>query len=126
MRADVAGCRYTDQDVKTTIRHVYESRGYLLDPHSTIGYMGIRDYLSRQGAERQANHAGRAGQGGTERDRIGMFLATAHPAKFREVVEPVLGRPIDTPGPLADALARPRHVLKIGASFDAVRRTLTA
>jgi threonine synthase len=110
MRADVAGCRYSDDSVKATIRSVYEQRGYLLDPHSAIGYMGLTDYLRRSGE-----------QGG---DRIGIFLATAHPAKFSEVVQPVLGRPLDTPAPLAEALARPRHVLKIGATFEAVRRTL--
>ncbi len=111
MRADIAGCRYSDDEVRATIRRVYEERGYLLDPHSAIGYLGIRDYLRAK--------AGAA-------DRIGIFLATAHPAKFSEVVEPALGRPIELPGPLADAVARPRHVLKIAASFEAVRRTLVA
>ena len=109
MRADIVGAPYTDDQVRTTIRRVYEERGYLLDPHSAIGYMGIRDYLAGSGA-----------------GRVGIFLATAHPAKFSEVVEPVLGRPIDVPGPLADAIARPRHVLKIHSTSDAVRRTLTA
>jgi threonine synthase len=65
---------------------------------------------------------GRGGLGGGQ--TIGVFLATAHPAKFSEVVEPVLGRPIDLPPALAEVVARPRHVLKIGASFEAVRRTL--
>jgi threonine synthase len=121
MRADIAGCRYSDDDVKATIRRVYETRDYLLDPHSAIGYMGICDHLGRAGL---AGQAGRAGQAGSDGNRIGIFLATAHPAKFSEVVEPVLGRRIDTPAPLAEALSRPRHVLKIGASFEAVRRTL--
>ncbi|MGC4085292.1 MAG: threonine synthase [Vicinamibacterales bacterium] len=111
MRADVEGCRRTDDEVRATIRRVYEERGYLLDPHSAIGYMGITAHLA---------------QAESGRDRIGIFLATAHPAKFSEVVEPVLGRPIETPPALADVVARPRHVLKIAATFEAVRRTLTA
>jgi len=110
MRADIEGCHYTDAAVKTTIRRVYEERGYLLDPHSAIGYMGIADYL------------GREGQAGT--DRIGIFLATAHPSKFSDVVEPVLGRPVEMPAALAEVVSRPRHVLKINATFEAVRRTL--
>lgn len=116
MRADIDGCRRTDDEVRTTIRRVYEERGYLLDPHSAIGYMGIKAHLNGW----QAGQAGLRGK-----DRIGIFLATAHPAKFSEVVEPVLGRPIEIPAALADAVARPRHVLKINASFEAVRRTLT-
>ena len=117
MRADVAGCRRTDDEVRATIRRVYEERGYLLDPHSAIGYMGIKSHLG------QAGLAGRAGVSG---DAVGIFLATAHPAKFSEVVEPVLGRPLELPAALAQVVAKPRHVLKINANFEAVRRTLTA
>jgi threonine synthase len=116
IRADITGCRYTDDDVKATIRRVYESRGYLLDPHSAIAYMGITHYM------KQARGGGEQGPG----EPVGIFLATAHPAKFSEVVEPVLGRPIEVPSALADVVARPRHVLKISATFEAVRRTLSA
>jgi len=109
MRRDVIGCRHTDDDVRATIREVYETRGYLLDPHSAIGYRGLKGYL------------GQAGQVG----RVGIFLATAHPAKFAEIVEPIIGRPVDKPAPLAEALARPRYIIRIDASLDAVRGLLT-
>jgi threonine synthase len=55
---------------------------------------------------------------------VGIFLATAHPAKFAEIVEPVIARKIAVPGPLADALARPRRVLRMDASLDAVAEAL--
>jgi threonine synthase len=55
---------------------------------------------------------------------VGIFLATAHPAKFSEVVEPIISRLIETPPALAEAIAQPKHILKIDATFDAVRRTL--
>jgi threonine synthase len=54
-----------------------------------------------------------------------VFLATAHPAKFAEVVEPIIGGSIQKPAPLAQALARPRHIIRIDASFEAVRSVLT-
>jgi len=117
MRHDVVGSRHSDAEVRATIKRVYHERGYLMDPHSAIAYLGLTRYLGREG---QGGQEGREGQEG----RIGVFLATAHPAKFSEIVEPILGHSIETPGPLAEALARPRHVLKINASFDAVRRTL--
>lgn len=104
MRRDIVGCRFEDEDVRRTIRRVYDERGYLLDPHSAIGYMGLESVL-------------KPGQ-------RGIFLATAHPAKFREIVEPVIRTAIETPGPLAEALARPRHILRIDASIDAVSRVL--
>ena len=108
MRRDIAGIGYADDDVRETIKRVYETRGYLLDPHSAIGYMGLKAHLGQ---------AGRAGQ-------VGIFLATAHPAKFREIVEPIIGRVVHTPAPLAEALARPRHVLRMDASLEAVAEAL--
>jgi threonine synthase len=110
MRHDILGSRHTDADVRATIKRVYQERGYLLDPHSAIAYLGLKGHMGQVGP---------AGQ-------VGIFLATAHPAKFGEIVEPIIGTAIDTPAPLADALARPRHIVKINATFDAVRRTLDA
>ncbi|HMD34022.1 MAG TPA: threonine synthase [Vicinamibacterales bacterium] len=105
MRADVAGSPHTDDEVRATIKEVYERRGYLLDPHSAIAYRGL------------------AGQArGTA--QAGILLGTAHPAKFAEIVEPVIGRPVEKPEPLARALARPRHMIRIDASLDAVRGVL--
>jgi threonine synthase len=100
MRRDVAGSVHQDEEVRATIRRVWDARGYLLDPHSAIAYLGLKTV----GA--------------------GIFLATAHPAKFGEIVEPIIGRPIPTPAPLAEALARPRHLLRLDASLEAVKQAL--
>jgi threonine synthase len=108
MRRDVVGSRFSDPDVRATIRLVYETRGYLLDPHSAIAYMGLTGYLHDAGAT----------------DSVGIFLATAHPAKFGDIVEPIINGAIDVPAPLAEVMGQPRHIVKINASFDAVRRTL--
>jgi threonine synthase len=106
MRRDMVGSAHADDEICATIRRVYDERGYLLDPHSAIAYLG----LTRGGVDR--------------RGLPGVFLATAHPAKFHEVVESVIGRPIDKPAPLADALTRPRHIMRIEASLDAVKERL--
>jgi len=103
MRLDVTATAHTDQDVRDTIKRVYESHGYLLDPHSAIAFRGV-----------EASPPPR------------IFLATAHPAKFAEVVEPIVGRPVDMPAPLADALAKPRHILKMDATYEAVKAALDA
>ena len=110
MRRDVTGCRFTDDDVRATIRHVYERRGYLLDPHSAIAYMGLAGREGQDGPDR------RDGQDGT----VGVFLSTAHPAKFAEIVEPIIGRPVEKPKALADALNGPQHIIRIRASLDRV------
>ena len=53
MRHDVAGCRFTDDDVRATIRRVFDERGYLLDPHSAIAYLGLKRREGREGQEGQ-------------------------------------------------------------------------
>ena len=116
---------YTDDEVRATIRRVYEERGYLLDPHSAIGYLGLTgvDSSSWPTPDRRSD-VSRSAPAGNSPSRI--FLATAHPAKFREVVEPLIGRPIDIPAPLAAALAKPRCILRLDATLAALRERITA
>jgi len=111
MRHDVIGVSFTDDRVRETIRQVFETRGYLLDPHSAIAYMGLVG---------QVGQVGRVGRA----ERAGVFLATAHPAKFAEIVEPIIGRKVEKPEPLAQALGQPRHIIRIDAALDAVKTVL--
>jgi threonine synthase len=109
MRHDVAGTCYTDDQVRETIRKVFDTGGYLLDPHSAIAYLAASQY---------------AGASFGRPDHHTVFLATAHPAKFAEIVEPIIGRPVDKPAPLAQALARPRHIIRIDSTLGAVKGAL--
>jgi threonine synthase len=105
MRRDIDGMRFSDDEVRATIRRVYDERGYLLDPHSAIAFLGLS-----------------SSPGPSAR----VFLATAHPAKFAEIVEPIIGRTVEKPAPLAQALSRPRHIIRIDATYDAVQGALRA
>jgi threonine synthase len=104
MRRDIDGVSFADDEVRETIRQVFETRGYLLDPHSAIAYLGLA---------RRASSAD-----------VSVFLATAHPAKFAEIVEPIIGRPVEKPRALAHALNLPRHIIRIEATLDAVKAVL--
>jgi threonine synthase len=104
MRVDIAGSRHEDGEVEEAIRRVYETRGYLLDPHSAIAYLGLTHAAAGAGCR--------------------VFLATAHPAKFHEIVESIIRRTIEKPSALAEALARPQHVMHLDASLDAVKSQL--
>ena len=94
MRATIRARAFADDDVRAAIREVWDRYGYVCDPHTAIAYLGATRV---------------AGEGGPPR----IFLATAHPAKFREVVEPVLGRPVPLPPALEEAMGRERHVVRI-------------
>ncbi len=105
--ADILGSRHDDGEVRRVMAEVWHRDGYLLDPHGAIGYLGILGQALPSGAVRA-------------------FLATAHPAKFGEVVEPAIGAPVSLPDRLAACLARPRRVVPIPAERDALVDILTA
>jgi threonine synthase len=99
IRADVAGRAYTDENTRATILDVYERRGYVLDPHSAIGYLGARDH----------------------RQKTAVFLATAHAAKFQETVEAVLKTPVPLPPAIAACAERPETITEIDASIESLK-----
>jgi threonine synthase len=103
LRRDVEGFAYEDARVIEEIGAVRRQHGYLLDPHGAIAWLAVNEALT---------HAGP--------DAIGVFLATAHPAKFREVVEPAIGEAVPLPAILADAIARPRHAISMAADYGAL------
>lgn len=89
---------HTDDEVRGAIAEIDRRYGYVADPHTAIAYLGATRAI---GAE--------AGNPAPLR----LFLATASPAKFRETVEPVLGRPVPLPRALAEAVGRPRLVQRL-------------
>ncbi len=68
---DIVGTTYTDNQIRETLLSVYKTTGYLLDPHGAVGFRALDELLN---------------EGDT-----GIFLETAHPAKFTETVEQVVG-----------------------------------
>ena len=106
LRHDVTGYAYDDATVVQAIGEVHQRHGYVLDPHSAIGWLALERALEEDQAA------------------TGVFLATAHPSKFREVVEPAIGQPVPLPAPLAEALTRPRHSLDLPADYAALRTFL--
>lgn len=102
IRRVVAASVHTDDDVRGAIRELDGRYGYVADPHTAIAYLGARHRLA-------AGDVSRA-----------VFLATAHPAKFGEVVEQVIGRPVAVPAPLAEAMTRPRQIVRVPPRLDAV------
>lgn len=133
VRRDIVGSRHEDGEVRGAIRQVYEERGYLLDPHSAIAYLGLVGSARGPGERERASESERgwglaspgkrraAGQAGGE----GIFLATAHPSKFAEIVEPIIGRSISRPKPLEDAMSRPRRMLYMQAALSSLKAQLS-
>ncbi len=111
MRAAMTGVTVSDADIRVALRELAERFGYLADPHTAVAYLG------RPGAAASAATAGAAPT---------VILATAHAAKFREVVEPALGRTVPLPAALADRLAWPPLVVPAAPTLAALREVLAA
>ena len=107
IRRDMAGAVFDDETVRQAIADVYRQHGYLMDPHGAIGWLALNEVMTTMPDDVQ-----------------GVFLATAHPAKFREVVEPVIGRPVELPAVLQEAIARPRYAVRIPADYRALNELL--
>jgi threonine synthase len=107
LRADVLGSRHSDKETRARMAEVFRRFGYVLDPHTAVGHLGLD--------RARARHP----------DAPPVLLATAHPAKFLEVVEPVIGQRIDLPPELAACLERERRVVRIPPSLEALREVLT-
>lgn len=86
IRRDIAAYSYTDDETLETLKAVYHQYGYVMCPHTAIAYRGLVDYLQSNGLESHAN---------------GIFLATAHPAKFLDIVEETIGASVEIPTDLA-------------------------
>ena len=109
LRCDIVGAAFNDEAVVAEIRDVWERHRYLLDPHAAIAWLGLREVLATDQPE-----------------GAGVFLATAHPAKFREVVEPAIGQSIPLPPALAAAIERPRHSERLPVDYSVLKKLLLA
>ena len=76
----ISGATYKDEQIRKTMQQCYEETGYVLDPHGACGYQALKD--------------------GLKPGEIGVFCETAHPAKFKEKVDDILGTDIEIPARL--------------------------
>jgi threonine synthase len=119
MRALISSSVHTDHDVRHAIGELHGRYGYVADPHTAIGYLGTQA-LKSPSPQPGPQRGSRAGVEALEH----LFLATAHPAKFREVVEPAIGKTVQLPDALAAALERPRFVERIGPTLGELANLL--
>jgi threonine synthase len=83
MRQDISGYAYSDAETAACMQRVFESTNYVLDPHGAVGYLAAEAYRQQHP------------------EALGVVLETAHPAKFLEDVERILGQKISVPERLA-------------------------
>ncbi|TCI84721.1 threonine synthase [Tenacibaculum sp. M341] len=90
---------FSDTDTKEAMTRIYKNSTYIADPHGAVGYLGLEKY------ELQA-------------DEYGVFLETAHPVKFLDVVENTLNQKIDIPADIQELIKKEKKSLLISSYND--------
>jgi threonine synthase len=93
----------SDEATKATLQRVFKNYQYLMDPHGAVGFLALENYLKE--------HPGSKG----------IFLETAHPVKFYDVVEPILEQDVPIPESVASILHKPKQAVQIDPAPEALR-----
>jgi threonine synthase len=96
--AEIAGARYDDQEIRDTVYRTFKEKNYLLDPHGACGYRALEE--------------------GLKPGESGIFLETAHPAKFKDTVEDILGEAIVVPKRLQAFMQAKKQSIPLSSAFD--------
>ena len=93
----ISGATYSDEQIKNTMRECYKASGYILDPHGACGYQALVD--------------------GLQPGEVGVFCETAHPAKFKEKVDEILGIDVEIPERLANFMKGKKQSVEMTKEF---------
>ncbi|MEA4887180.1 MAG: threonine synthase [Bacteroides graminisolvens] len=94
---DISGTTYTDEQIRETVKTTYQQTGYLLDPHGACGFRALKE--------------------GLKEGEVGVFLETAHPAKFLETVEDIIVDKVTIPAKLQEFMKGEKQSLPLSKEF---------
>ncbi|WP_321481119.1 threonine synthase [uncultured Bacteroides sp.] len=95
--SEITGATYTNEQIGETLHTVYRETNYLLDPHGACGYRALKE--------------------GLKEDEVGVFLETAHPAKFLETVEGIISDKVTIPAKLQEFMKGEKKSLEMSKAF---------
>ena len=95
LKSNLSGYRFSDEETREAIDSIYKSTGYITDPHGAVGYLGCHHYLK------------------LNPDVHTVFLETAHPTKFLDVVQPLVPKVIELPPQIKAVMGHPKNAKSI-------------
>ncbi len=102
--SEISGVSYTDEQIAETLKKCYSETEYLLDPHGAVGYRALEEML--------------------QESENGIFLETAHPAKFLETVEGIIGEKVEIPQKLQEFMKGEKKSLPMSKEFESFKKYL--
>ena len=100
----ISGATYNDEQIRETMRQCYAESGYILDPHGACGYRALQE--------------------GLKDGEVGVFCETAHPAKFKETVDGIIGGDVEIPERLATFMRGQKQSVEMTKEFEDFKRFL--
>ena len=100
----ISGATFSDEEIRHAMKECHDATGYTLDPHGACGYEALKEGL-------------KAGE-------TGVFCETAHPAKFKDTVEPVIGAEVQIPERLAAFMKGTKQSVEMGKDFASFKAFL--
>lgn len=104
LRQHLWAASFDDEQTKEAIDAVYKACDYVLDPHTAVGYRAAQQYRREQASDSPV-----------------VILSTAHPAKFGDIIEPVVGKQIAIPGRLKSCLEKEKRSIVTEADYASLR-----
>ncbi len=106
-KENISGQSYSDARTIAAMKELYQHYRYVACPHSAIGFRGISDYLKEQAEP-----------------MIGVFLATAHPAKFKDIVENAIGTEVEIPARLQEIVNQKKTSTLMKSNYSELKKFL--
>ncbi|MCW5911273.1 MAG: threonine synthase [Cyclobacteriaceae bacterium] len=104
----IKGYAFSDNETRAAMKQVYAQRGYVTDPHGAVGYLGLKQFLK------------------SNPDYTGVFLETAHPAKFQDVVENAIQTKVELPERLQAFMKGEKKSVLMNNGFGELKDLLLA
>ena len=101
---EIGGATYNDEQIAKGVKETWQETSYLLDPHGACGYLALKEQLNPE--------------------EIGVFLETAHPAKFKDTIDKILGEEIEIPETLQKFMKGKKETIELTSDFNDLKEFL--
>jgi len=101
IKADIPAYSYSDEQTLQAIQTVYKEEGYVMCPHTAVGWMGLNDYHEETGL-----------------DAHYVSLATAHPVKFKDIVDAAIGEEVPIPARLEKVMGSEKYSIPMEHDYQ--------
>ncbi|KAF0158771.1 MAG: threonine synthase [Ignavibacteria bacterium] len=108
IRNDIYSATFSDEQTREAIKDVFEKNNYVIDPHGAVGYLALQKFLEENSTQ----------------EFSAIVLETAHPAKFKDVVEEELNINVEIPERLAACLTKEKRAVELSSDYKSLKEYL--